>query len=163
MPGEAQAAPAAQGTTLGRQALLPLPTLQPRLHLLCQDPQHRLWMLDGTLRLAQGLRQLIKALPCGKEAGRIADKQVASASSGCALLLICSDLESNTQEPQQALGTPARSWRNSPSPRRELKGKGSPLKAASDQPGESSRKIRHKYVLSWVTLLAQRMSSRQHM
>lgn len=46
MPREVRAVPAAQGTTLGHQVLLPLPMLQPHLHLLCQDPQYRLWMLD---------------------------------------------------------------------------------------------------------------------
>lgn len=94
-----------------------------------------------------GLQGLIKALPRGKEAGRIADKQVASASSSRASLLISSDLESNSRQPQKALAMLARSWRNSPSPRPELEGKSSPVKAASDQPGESSRRIWHKYGL----------------
>ena len=121
-------------TTLGHQVLLPLPVLQPCLHLLCQDPQYRLRMLDWTLHLAQGPAPVIKVLPRGKEAGRISDKQVASASSSRASLLISSDLESNPQQPQQALAMLARSWRNSPSPHPELKGKGSPVKAASRRP-----------------------------
>lgn len=98
-----------------------------------------------------GLHQLIRALPQGKEAGRISDKQVASASSSPALLLISSGLESNTRQPQQALAMLARSWRKSPSPRPELQGKGSPVKAVSEQTGESSRRIWHKHSLPWVT------------
>lgn len=93
MHREAQAAPAAQGTTLGHQLLFPLLKLQPH-----------------------PLNQLIKALLHGKEAGRISDKQVASTSSNCSLLTVSSDLESNPQQLQQTLATLVRGWRNSLSP-----------------------------------------------
>lgn len=43
-----------QSTALGHRVLLLLPVLQPRLRLLCQDPQSRLRMLDWTPRLARG-------------------------------------------------------------------------------------------------------------
>lgn len=94
----------------------------------------------------RALCQLIKALPLGKEAGWISDMQIASASSG-ASLLISSDLESNPQQLQQALAMLVGSWRNSPSPCPELKEEGSAVKAAS----ESSRRIRHKSGLPWVS------------
>lgn len=47
------------------------------------------------------LRQPIKVFPRGKEAGWISDKQVASASSSRASLLISSDLESNRSSPSR--------------------------------------------------------------
>lgn len=110
-----------------------------------------------------GQRQLIKVLFHGKETGRISDKQVASSSSSRASLLVSGDLESNPQQLQQALATLVRRWRNSPTPRPELKGKSSPVKAASNQPtpGRTAERSGTNRAHPGSRLLAQRTSSRQ--